>query len=340
MKKLGKIGWGGLFLLTLFLVSSMALSVGSTAVSLPVVWKTVFGLGSIDPAIDAIIWKIRFPRVCIAVLVGGSLALAGVIYQSLLRNPLADPYILGVSSGSAVGAVIAITGGWGAVLLQEWQIPVFSFFGAVLALACVLFISRSHLQVQSLLLSGVVVNAFFAAILTFLLSLSPSELARIQFWLMGSFTLRDWDHVLFMFPVSLLGSFFVWLKSRELNIFLLGTRPASHIGVAVYKTRLILLITASLITSIAVSISGMIGFVGLVIPHFVRIFIRTSDHRFLLPYSFFVGAIFLVGSDALSRVLFEPREIPVGVVTACLGAPVFAFLLKKNAAWTLGDNKS
>jgi iron complex transport system permease protein len=338
MKNFRKAGWGGLFLLTLFLTMSIALSVGSTPIPLKIVWKTLFGLGNIDPAIDAIIWKIRFPRVCIAALVGGSLALAGVIYQSILQNPLADPYILGISSGSAVGAVIAITGGWGAVFLQEWQIPIFSFLGASLALSCVLFLSRSTLQVQSLLLSGVVVNAFFAAILTFLLSISQSELARIQYWLMGSFTLRDWDHVLFMLPVSVIGSFFVWLKSRELNIFMLGTKSAIHIGVSVFRTRLILLIAASLITSIAVSVSGMIGFVGLVIPHFVRLLIRTSDHRYLLPYSFLVGSIFLVGSDALSRVLFEPREIPVGVVTACLGAPIFAILLKRTTSRTLGDS--
>lgn len=338
MTNFRKVGWGVLFLLTLFLALSIALSVGSTSITLTAVWKTIFGYGNIDPATDAIIWKIRFPRVCIAALVGGSLALAGVIYQSILQNPLADPYILGISSGSAVGAVIAITGGWGAAILHEWQIPIFSFLGAVLALSCVLFLSRSSLQVQSLLLSGVVVNAFFAAILTFLLSISQTELARIQYWLMGSFTLRDWDHVLFMLPVSLIGSFFVWLRSRELNIFMLGTRPAIHVGVSVYRTRLILLIAASLITSIAVSVSGMIGFVGLIIPHFVRILIRTSDHRYLLPYSFLVGAIFLVGSDALSRVLFEPREIPVGVVTACLGAPIFAVLLKRTTSRTLGDS--
>jgi iron complex transport system permease protein len=338
MKRLQKMGWGGLFLLTLFLTLSIALSIGSTSISLTVVWKTLLGFGHIDPAMNAIIWKIRFPRVCIAALVGGSLALAGVIYQSLLRNPLADPYILGISSGSAVGSVIAITGGFGATLLHQWQIPIFSFLGATLALSCVLFLSRSSLQIQSLLLSGVVVNAFFAAILTFLLSISQTELARIQYWLMGSFTLRDWNHVLFMLPASLIGSFLVWLRSRELNIFILGTRPATHLGVAVYRTRLILLLVASLITSIAVSVSGMIGFVGLIIPHFVRILIRTSDHRYLLPYSFLIGAIFLVGSDALSRVLFEPREIPVGVVTACLGAPIFAMLLKKTVSHTLGDN--
>ncbi|WP_051271890.1 FecCD family ABC transporter permease [Shimazuella kribbensis] len=336
MGQIKKIGWGGCFLLTLFLTMSIALSIGSTSITITDVWKTLLGFGQSDPATTAIIWKIRFPRVCIAALVGGSLALAGVIYQSLLRNPLADPYILGVSSGSAVGAVIAITSGWGAVVFQGWQIPIFSFCGAIMALSCVLFLSRSRLQVQSLLLSGVVVNAFFAAILTFLLSVSQTELARIQFWLMGSFTLRDWDHVLLMLPVSFIGTFLVWLGSRELNIFLLGTQSAIHIGVSVYRTRLVLLILASLITSIAVSVSGMIGFVGLIIPHFVRILIRTSDHRYLLPYSFLVGAIFLVGSDAISRVLFEPREIPVGVVTACLGAPLFAVLLQKTTR-SLGD---
>ncbi|MXQ53941.1 FecCD family ABC transporter permease [Shimazuella alba] len=338
MKRIGDMWWGVFFFLTLFLTMSIALSVGSTSISVQEVWGTLFGLVKTDPATSAIIWKIRFPRVCVAALVGGSLALAGAIYQSLLRNPLADPYILGISSGSAVGAVIAITSGWGVLLLQGWQIPIFSFLGAVLALACVLLLTRSRLQVQSLLLSGVVVNAFFAAILTFLLSMSQTELARIQFWLMGSFTLRDWDHVLFLLPVSFVGGFLLWLGSRELNIFLLGTLPATHLGVSVYRTRIILLVIASLITSIAVSVSGMIGFVGLVIPHFVRILIKTSDHRYLIPYSFLVGAIFLVGSDALTRVLFEPREIPVGVITACFGAPVFAILLHKTTQKMTGES--
>jgi iron complex transport system permease protein len=325
------LGWGAFFLLTLFIACCVALSLGSSSIPLIDVWNALFHPSQVDAATQSIIWQLRFPRVCVAALVGGSLAVAGVIYQSLLRNPLADPYILGVSSGSAVGAVTAITSGWGASLLADWQVPLFSFVGAIIALWCVLLLTRTNLQVQSLLLSGVVVNAFFAAILTFLISISNTELARIQYWLMGSFTLRDWDHVAITLPVCLLGSFLVWLFSRELNIFLLGSNPAAHLGVSVYRVRFILLIIASLITAVGVSVSGMIGFVGLVVPHFVRILLNSSDHRYLLPYSLLAGATFLVLSDALSRFLFDPREIPVGVVTACLGAPAFAMLLRKTS---------
>lgn len=331
------LGWGGVFFLTLFLTGCVALSLGSSSIPISDVWKALFQPAHVDPATKAIIWQIRFPRVCVAALVGGALAVAGVIYQSLLRNPLADPYILGVSSGSAVGSVLAIISGWGISIFADWQVPLFSFTGAILALASVLMLTRTNLQVQSLLLSGVVVNAFFAAVLTFLLSISNSELARIQFWLMGSFTLRDWTHVAVVLPVCLVGSFLVWLYSKELNIFSLGTLPATHLGVSVYWIRLFLLILASLITAVAVSISGMIGFVGLVIPHFVRMLLKSSDHRYLLPSSLLVGAIFLVGSDAISRVLFEPREIPVGVITACLGAPAFAILLQKTSRKLPGE---
>jgi iron complex transport system permease protein len=323
------VGWGIFFLLTLLFAIGMGLTLGSSSVSAVDVWTALIHPSKVDPATKAIIWQLRFPRVLVAALVGGSLAIAGVVYQSLLHNPLADPYILGVSSGSAVGAVTAILSGWGVSFLYDWQVPLFAFCGAIIALSCVLLLTFSKLQVQSLLLSGVVVNAFFAAILTFLISISGTELPRIQYWLMGSFTLRDWDHVSVVAPFCLLGGLITWLFRWELNIFSLSTESAVYLGVAVSRVRLILLLTASLITSVAVSISGMIGFVGLVIPHLLRLLLRSSDHRYIVPYSVLVGAIFLVVSDTLSRVLFEPREIPIGVITAALGAPAFAFLLRK-----------
>jgi iron complex transport system permease protein len=325
-----KLGWGGVFLFTLFLIISVAVSIGSTSIALTDVWKALLHIGVSDPATETIIWNIRFPRVCVAALVGGSLAIAGVVYQSILRNPLADPYILSVSSGAAVGAVIAIISGFGATMLQSWQIPMFSFVGAIVALGCVLLLSQFALQVQSLLLAGVVVNALFGAILTFLLSTSPTEMARIQFWLMGGFTLRQWEHVALLIPVSAIAGILLWISSRELNLFAMSSTLAAQLGVSVRRMRLWLLLIASLLTAIAVSISGMIGFVGLIIPHLVRIVIRSPDHRFVLPYSFLIGAIFLVSSDALSRILFAPTEIPVGVITATIGAPVFAYFLRKT----------
>ncbi len=323
------IGWGMIFFLALFFAICLGLTLGSSSISFSDVWTALIHPSKVDPATKAIIWQLRFPRVLVAALVGGSLAIAGVVFQSLLHNPLADPYILGVSSGSAVGAVTAILSGWGISLLYDWQVPLFAFCGAIIALGCVLLLTTSKLQVQSLLLSGVVVNAFFAAILTFLISISGTELPRIQYWLMGSFTLRDWDHVSVVAPFCLIGCFITWLFRWELNIFSLGTESAVYLGVSVNRVRLILLVTASLITSVAVSISGMIGFVGLVIPHLLRLLLQSSDHRYIIPFSVLLGAIFLVVSDTISRVLFEPREIPIGVITAALGAPAFAFLLRK-----------
>lgn len=333
------LGWGLFFLLILLFTLGLGLSLGSSAISFADVWTALFHPAQVDPATKAIIWQLRFPRVLVAALVGGTLALAGVVFQSLLHNPLADPYILGVSSGSAVGAVTAILSGWGVALLGDWQVPLLAFVGSLIALSFVLWLSTSGLHVQPLLLSGVIVNAFFGAILTFLISISDTELARIQYWLMGSFTLRDWDHVSLVTPVLFIGMIVCWFFRWELNIFLLGTEAAVNLGVSVNRVRLILLLTASLITSIAVSISGMIGFVGLVIPHLLRLFFRTSDHRMLIPFSVLTGAIFLVLSDTLSRVLFAPREIPIGVITAALGAPTFAFLLRKMNQVKLGNRK-
>ncbi|AUS09809.1 iron ABC transporter [Laceyella sacchari] len=326
---------GGLFLCLLFSLAA-AVSVGSAEIGIGTVWRVIVdhvltGNGaSMDP--DAvIIWELRLPRVILVALIGGTLAVAGTVFQGILRNPLADPYVLGVSSGAAVGSALIVITGWGLSLLGSWSLPLAAFAGAAVSVLLVLRLAqiRKHLQVTSLILAGVVVQAFFGAVLTLIISLSPEELNRIQFWLMGSLALREWQHVEAVLPFCVSGFALCWLFSRELNLFALGDRSATHLGLSVSQVRLGLILLASLMTGAAVSVAGMIGFVGLVIPHIMRM-LTGGDHRTLIPLSLLAGAIFLIWADALARVVLEPRELPLGVITAFVGAPFFAVILRKH----------
>lgn len=331
--------WSGGCFLCFFFTLSMAVSVGSAEIEPLTVWKVIFchwwgesaATWGIDEVTATIVWQLRLPRVLLAAVVGASLSMSGVIFQGLLKNPLADPYILGVSSGSAAGAVLAIITGWGVWWLGTWTIPVFAFAGACLALFAVLRLAKTGIEMrtETLILAGVVVQAFFGALLTFAIAVSPEELRRIQYWLMGSFTLKEWGHVWLAIPFLFTGWVIAWSYSRELNLFVLGDRQAGHLGVHVLRVRLFLLIVASLVTAVSVSVSGMIGFVGLVIPHVMRL-LTGADHRTLIPLSTITGAIFLVWADVLARLLLSPGELPIGVITAFVGAPFFAFILKKN----------
>lgn len=326
-------------LLSILLITvGAAVSIGSVDVPFTDVWRIIacrlLGVSWGDAphvAVEAIVWQIRLPRTLLAAMVGASLATAGVVFQGLLRNPLADPYILGVSSGAALGAVIAIVTGWGTLLLGSWALPALAFAFACLSLMMVLRLSRidSEMAMGTLILSGVVVQAFLGAILTFVISLSSEQLREVHYWLMGSLSLRDWAHTGIIFPFLAVGFPLMWACSRELNLFSLGARSASHLGVPVEKLRLFLLVIASLVTAAAVSVSGTIGFVGLIVPHMMRM-LSGPDHRLLLPVSALAGAIFLVWADTLARVVLEPRELPIGVITAFVGAPFFAWLLRKH----------
>jgi iron complex transport system permease protein len=327
--------WGGGLLVALILSVSLGVFLGSTDVGFWTVWKVILqhtGLAdglNMDEADAAIIWELRLPRVLLVGLVGACLATAGVIYQGLLKNHLADPYILGVSSGAAVGAALVIITGWGD--RSGWMLPLFAFLGACLALLLVLQLGRGRRasQASSLILAGVVVQAFFSAVLTLAISTSPEEMQRIQFWLMGSFAFRGWQHIGLLLPFFLIGFLVCWRFSRELNLMVLGERSAHHLGIHVEKMRIFLLIIVSLMTSAAVSVSGMIGFVGLVVPHIMRM-LTGADHRYLLPLSALFGASFLIWADGLSRIVLAPQELPIGVVTAFVGAPFFAGILRRH----------
>lgn len=332
------IGIGGGLVLLLFTIM-VSLSVGAAEIPLPTVWKIILsklpgtaGWVEMDwsASEEAIVSKIRMPRVALALLVGVALSIAGVAFQGVLRNPLSDPYILGISSGSALGAASVIFFGWHA-LFFGWSLPLFAFVGGLLSLAIVFKLSQIQGQwsTHTMILSGVVVQSFFGAMLSFLLSLSGDRLQQIVFWLMGSFSKANYQHVFLLAPYVIVGSIILWCFSKHLNVLALGERQAVHLGMSLSLVKWSVLGVASLITAAAVSVSGTIGFVGLVIPHMVRSVVG-ANHRWLFPYCAIWGGIFMVICDTAARVMLEPRELPIGVITAFVGAPFFAYLLRKS----------
>ncbi|NLZ94135.1 MAG: iron chelate uptake ABC transporter family permease subunit [Firmicutes bacterium] len=291
----------------------------------------LFTVADIPTSTQSIIWNLRFPRVLLGLLIGASLALAGVSFQGLLRNPLADPFTIGVSSGAAVGATVAI------LLRQVYQfnfpqmVPLFAFVGAFLAMFFVYNLAKigGQVPVVTLLLAGVVVSSFLSAVISLLMVFAGENMQGIFFWLSGGLIMRSWTEIWFVLPYLLIGSVILYTYARDLNVLLMGEEAALTLGVNVERTKKILLVTASLVTAAAVSVSGMIGFVGLIIPHAVRI-VTGPDHRTLLPASALVGASFLIWADVVARTVMAPKEIPVGIITAFVGAPFFIYLLRKK----------
>jgi iron complex transport system permease protein len=274
---------------------------------------------------------VRLPRIIFAGIVGASLSLGGVVFQAILRNPLADPYILGISGGSALGAIIGIVIGASFFYLG---VPFLAFLGALATVFLVFIVAgsvRGTLQDNSLLLSGVVVNAFFSAAILFFLSIVNSmELHSITFWLMGDLSRASAREIYISAFCLISGFVLLYAQARKLNLVVQGEDTATHLGVNVERTKQWLLIVTSLIISVAVSLAGIIGFVGIMVPHLMRI-VFGSDHRLLLPVSALFGASFLIVADTIARVVLAPSELPVGVITALCGAPYFIFLLKRKA---------
>lgn len=340
LKRLG-LGKAWLYLLSLTLVLISILSaLLVSSVSIPpkevgrIIWFKLFGFqtdGTFAAAnVEAIVWEIRLPRVILAFGVGGALALSGAAFQGLLRNPLADPYTIGVSSGAALGAVAAIFFQWN--LFGLFTLPLVSIGGGLLTLFLVFSLTRLSgrgLAIETIVLAGIIVSAFIGSFISLIIALSGEELRSILYWLFGSVGMRGWHYVWLFFPFFLAGLLLLLSKHRELNALALGEEAAHHLGVNVSRSKRWILTGASLLTGSAVAVSGTIGFVGLVIPHLVRL-ISGPDHKHLLPLSVLVGGSFLVLADFLSRTLIAPRELPVGVITALIGAPVFAVLLLRG----------
>ena len=286
---------------------------------------------SISPKNEAIIIQIRLPRIVSSVLVGLVLAAAGVIYQGIFRNPMADPYIIGVSSGASLGATISFFLGLGTGLFGISAVSIMAFIGAVIAVIAVYKLARmgERVPISNLILAGIAIGALINSIVYFLLIANIDDMQKIIFWMLGGFTTANWDkiHVLAI-PIILTFAATLFFL-RELNILTLGDSRATQLGVDVEKLRRILLIIASLLASLGVAIGGLIGFIGLITPHIMRLIVG-SDNRILYPTSALAGSIILLFSDTIARTIMSPREIPVGIITAAIGAPYFIYLMKKK----------
>lgn len=279
-----------------------------------------------------IVLHLRLPRILLAATVGYALSLGGVVFQAVLRNPLADPFILGVSSGAGLGAVVAILLGLG----FKGGVPLLAFLGAMLSILAVMLIGKKEIGVESstILLSGVIVNAFLTAFIMFFISTSSdSRLHSMLFWLYGDLSQAKYWPLGIIWPVLIVSSIVIYGFSRHLNILTVGEEVATQLGIDVGRAIWINLIAVSLLMGVVVSFSGIIGFVGLLVPHLMRM-LSGSDHRILIPASALGGAGFMVIADTLARTIVSPNELPVGVVTAFWGAPFFIYLLKtKGSRW-------
>lgn len=325
-------------LASVFLLFATLLGISIGTVSVPV-WDIVGIIGaevfryspneSIDPMHSNIVMNIRLPRVILAGLVGASLAIAGAAFQGLLRNPLADPYTLGVSSGASVGAVITLFFGVSIPFAGMFTLPLLSITFAFLTIMMVLFFARRidrGMKVETIILTGIIFSSFLGAFISLMIALTGDELRQIIGWLMGSVSMRGWEYINIIFPFFLIGSFILLMNAREINAMSFGEERAQHIGVNVQRRKMLVLIAGSILTGAAVAVSGTIGFVGLVIPHLTRL-LWGPDHRHLLPLSIFTGSGFLILADLVARTIISPTELPIGVITSMIGAPVFALIL-------------
>ena len=317
------------FLLLLFISFLISASIG--AANIPI--KEIIGIlfkGEISNNRD-ILMDIRMPRVLISAVLGAGLSVVGAVMQGIFKNPLVDSYTLGMSAGASLGAVISIVAGINIRVFGYSTTGIFAFVGAILTLFFVYTLSKTKniMSVTSLLLAGVTVSYFLASIISFIMMLNRKQVEHIVFWTMGSIASSTWEKLivsgLFIIPGIIVLSFF----TRELNIMSLGDESAHYLGINTEKLKYILLIICSIIIGAVVSTGGTIGFIGLIVPHIIRI-LRGSDHKKLIPYSALLGASILMLSDTVGRVLIQPKEIPVGVMTSVLGGPFFILLLRRQ----------
>lgn len=326
--------WGalGAALALLAGVLILATGVGSVALGpLEVLRGVAHGLsGQLSGTGDTIVWQIRLPRVLLAALVGGSLALSGATYQGVFRNPLADPYLLGVASGAGLGATLALVFGAG----LPWplsSVPLMSFAFALLAVLATLLLARRRggTPLVALILAGVVLGSSATALTSLLMLSERDDAARVLAWLLGSFGLANWAQLASVLPFALLALGVMLASARGLNVMQLGEESAAQLGLRVERVRAALVAAATLATAAAVSVAGIIGFVGLIVPHAVRL-AAGPDHRALLPLSLLYGAVFMVLADLAARTLIAPAEVPIGVITALVGGPFFLWLLRRQ----------
>jgi iron complex transport system permease protein len=321
-----------LLLIVIIISTGMGYIKISPAQVLKVIFFKITGiprfLQGIDSVFPYVIMDVRLPRILTSAIVGAGLSIAGVIFQGILLNPLADPYTLGISAGAAFGASLALL--LNITFLGIYSVPLFAFIGAVATLVAVISLSSFDGQSSSnnLILSGIIVSAILSAGISFLKYVADEQVSVIIFWLMGSFGSKTWTDVFLTFLFVSTGILICLFFARDLNIISLGDRSANSLGIETDRVRITLLVTASMITAVCVSVSGIIGFVGLIIPHLMR-FIVGPDNRRLIPASALVGSILLLSADTITRAVL-PAEVPIGVLTALIGGPCFCYIFKKN----------
>jgi iron complex transport system permease protein len=330
-----------ILLILLILMIGITSTIGSANIGPMDVYRVVAskipGMGgfvdssSITASQHSIIWSVRLPRVLLGVIVGAGLSISGASFQGLLKNPMADPYILGISSGAALGAAIAIILKLETALMGFSGISVMAFVGALIAVTLVYNIGRirSQVPVTTLLLAGVAVGQFLTAITSLLMVIYNRDMTKIIYWTLGSLSGKGWNPITTISIPIIAAMVILLFFSRDINIMLTGEESAKSLGVNVERIKVYVLLLGTFITSMAVSISGIIGFVGLIIPHIVRLIVG-PDHRILLPASAIVGSIFMVFTDTIARTVISPMEIPVGIITAIFGGPFFIYLLRSK----------
>lgn len=321
------------------LLVTMIVSMAQGSIQIPVrhvigIIKSLFS-GTLSSEIKEthafILTEVRMPRIMIAALVGGTLSVIGASFQAIFKNPMADPYIMGVSSGAAFGATVGIVMGISSSYAGMSMTSVLAFAGALTTVFLVYQLARTGTKVSTtgILLAGIVVNAVLTAMMSLLMMIYHSEIDRIVTWTMGSFNAASWEQVKWLIAPVLLGNLFLLSQSRALNAMVIGDDEALNMGVSVERVKKFTLVISSFLAAFAVSVSGIIGFVGLIVPHFFRMLFG-SNHKVLIPISFLGGAWFLLLCDTLARSLVPNMEVPVGIITASFGGPFFLFLLHKH----------
>ena len=315
--------------LVLLLALLLSLAIGSVSIPLKEIIATIQGNGT-DLA-ENILWKIRLPRTVLIALTGMALGGSGAAYQGLFRNPLADPFLIGIASGAGLGAVIAMTVQWPYSFWGLIAIPIAAFVSALFTVAIVYFLARvgQTTPVTNLILAGVAVSSFATSLMSFLMLRSDGELRRAMSWLMGGSIQLGWTFTVAILPYLLIGLGVLIFSGHALNLLQFGDEQAQQLGLDVTRTKRIILISASLATASAVAFSGIIGFIGLIVPHLSRLWFG-PDYRRLIPLSILGGATLLLISDVIARVVLAPQEVPVGIVTALAGAPFFLWVLRRS----------
>ena len=336
-----------LLTLTLILTVAFAVTIGPMQISPLDAYKIIIknipfigdlvrgGSSSIE---EVVVLQVRLPRILAAAIVGIALAVAGVVLQGLFRNPMADPYVIGISAGASLGASLAIAFGIGLSFFGLlYSIPLMAFVTALGTVLLVYSIARTGQGVPmlTLLLVGIAVNSFLLAIISIIRLVSGEAIHAIMAWIFGSLVACNWNYVKIALPFVIIGVALIYVFARDLNIILLGEEQARHLGVDTERLKRIMLASATLITAAAVSISGIIGFIGLIIPHIARILVG-PDHRILIPSSALAGAIVLILCDTIARTIVRPAELPVGIITSLIGGPFFVYLIRKRKRSVIG----